>query len=212
MKILSIIFAVFISVFCVVAENEHKSEKQIEFIDTANITCEIEENCVRFCCKDQTNCLDKKFIDLSTINGTEYLGKDVKILTGEPICPPSEKMFELRSGWAFFKNGEVDFIDADQRLDHASYCLDRNHQFSRILYCSKKSFTQKYFIISRSFHHINQNVIHTFLFHSDHIFSFLLFRYFFCLRFYTRIQKASRESGHVLFSLLNLVILQLHYQ
>lgn len=211
MKIFLIVCVIFTTVVDVATENEHKSEKQIEFIDTVNITCEIEENCVRFCCKDQTNCLDKKFIDLSTINGTEYLGKSFKILTGEPICPPNEKMFELRSGWAFQENGEVDFIEAGQRLDHASYCLDRDHTLSRILYCSKKSFTQKYFIISIHFNRINQNIFHIFLFHSDHIFSFLLRRYFSCLCFYSWIQKASRESCHVLFSLFNLVILQFHY-
>lgn len=48
--------------------------------------CEKNETCVRFCCGNQTACLNEEIFDLSEVNEAKSLSSSYKVLKGRPGC------------------------------------------------------------------------------------------------------------------------------
>lgn len=126
----------------VVAEANYEKSTNVNNDRKTNIKnlaadCKVNKTCVRFCCDNESACLEKQFLNLSLIGEAKNLELDFKILIGRPNC---ESMFELEAGetWEFLKDGKVSQTShGEQRIhyDHNQYCFDQNNETNRMLIC-----------------------------------------------------------------------------
>lgn len=99
MKLVHILFTVF-----AIVNASSKIERYDELIDhhfNPDIvkTCEINEVCVRFCCKNQTLCSEGEFFDLKHFSAAQNLSSEFKVLKGKPNCDN----FTLAIEWVFLE-------------------------------------------------------------------------------------------------------------
>lgn len=123
-----------------IVESDEKmtNVRQDEAPQKTNLTtenCDFNENCVRFCCDDNSACLNETFFNLNLTKEAKNLNLSFKVLSGRPKCG---SMFEEDEGiWEFLSDGKVVQIVDDARFvnDHTQYCFDRTNDKNRMLIC-----------------------------------------------------------------------------